>query len=220
MDFTAVWLTLQLATATTAILAAVGLPLAYWLAMTPWRGRFLVEAVVALPLVLPPTVVGFYLLMATGPHSPLGAAYEAATGQRLAFSFPGILLGSLLCNLPFTVRPFLAAFQSMNRRLVEAAWCLGESGWRTFWRVALPLSWPGILGGLVLTFAHTVGEFGVVLMVGGNIPGVTRTLSIAIYDDVEALDYASAGRTSLLLLVFAIGMLSIAQKLGQRRMPA
>lgn len=219
MDVTAVVLTLKLATATTLILAVVGLPLAYWLAMTSWRGRFLVESVVALPLVLPPTVLGFYVLMAMGPNSPLGQFYERATGSMLPFSFAGILLGSVLYNLPFAVRPFTAAFNGMNRRLIEASWCLGESRSRTFWRVTLPLCWPGVLTGLVLTFAHTVGEFGVVLMVGGNIPGVTRTLSISIYDDVQALNYDSASRTALALVVFSLVVLCGAHALGRRRLP-
>lgn len=219
MDWTAIWLTLQLATATTAILLVVGLPLAYWLAMSSWGGRFIIEAVVALPLVLPPTVVGFYVLMATGPNSPLGSLYEQTTGTLLPFSFPGILLGSILYNLPFAVRPFTAAFAGMNRRLIEAAWCLGESRWRTFWRVTMPVCWPGVLTGVVLTFAHTVGEFGVVLMVGGNIPGVTRTLSIAIYDDVQALDYGAASHAALLLVAFSLTVLCITHALGRRRLP-
>ena len=216
MDYTALRLTLILAASTTAILTAVGLPIAYWLATSRWRGNVLIESLVALPLVLPPTVMGFYILRATGPHSPLGSLYAEVTGGLLPFSFPGILLGSVLFNFPFAVRPFTAAFAGMNRRLVEASWCLGESRWNTFRRVTLPLCWPGVLAGIVLTFAHSVGEFGVVLMVGGNIPGVTRTLSIAIYDDVQALDYASAGRTSLLLVLFSLVVLCIAQALGRR----
>lgn len=219
MDFTAIWLTLKLASATTLILALIGLPLAYWLAMSSWRGKFLVESVVALPLVLPPTVLGFYVLMATGPNSAFGSLYERVTGSLLPFSFPGILLGSILYNLPFAVRPFMAAFAGMNRRLIEASWCLGESRWRTFWRVTMPLCWPGVLTGLVLTFAHTVGEFGVVLMVGGNIPGVTRTISISIYDDVQALNYASAGQTALGLVIFSLVVLCLAHVLGRRRLP-
>jgi len=216
VDGAAVRVTFLLATATTGILLVFGLPLAYWLASSRWRGRFLVESVVALPLVLPPTVVGFYVLMATGPMSPLGRMYERATGSLLPFSFPGILIGSVLYNLPFAVRPFMAAFAGLDHRLVEASWCLGESRWRTFWRVTLPLCWPGILAGLVLTFAHTVGEFGVVLMVGGNIPGVTRTLSIAIYDDIQALDYASAGQTALWLVIFSLVVLCVTHLLGRR----
>ncbi|CAN5898362.1 molybdate ABC transporter permease subunit [soil metagenome] len=216
MDWAATWVTLRLATCTAGILLIVGLPVAYWLATTRWRWKFLVEAVVALPLVLPPTVVGFYVLVATGPYSPAGRFIEAITGSRLPFSFGGILLGSVLYNLPFAVRPFTAAFTGVDRRLVEASWCLGVSRLGTFFRVVVPLSWAGILTGLVLTFSHTVGEFGVVLMIGGNIPGVTRTLSIAIYDDVQALDYASAGRTSLLLVGFALLILCLTHALQRR----
>lgn len=216
MDATAFWLTLKLAVSTTLVLFLIGLPLATWLATTRFRGRGLVEAIVALPLVLPPTVLGFYLLLATGPKSFVGRWYESATGAMLPFSFLGILLGSVLFNLPFAVRPFAAAISSVDRRLVEASWCLGVSRWATFWRVTLPLSWPGILAGLILTFAHTVGEFGVVLMIGGNIPGVTRTLSIAIYDDVQALDYASAGRTSFWLVIFSLSAFLLIHALGRR----
>jgi molybdate transport system permease protein len=216
VDWQAVQLTLQLAAATTTILALFGLPLAYWLAMSRARGRFLVEAVVALPLVLPPTVLGFYLLTAMGPHSPGGRFYQSLTGSLLPFSFPGLLVGSVLYNLPFAVRPFMAAFATMDRRLIEASWCLGESPLRTFFRVTLPICRPGILAGLVLTFAHTIGEFGVVLMIGGNIPGVTRTLSIAIYDDVQALNYASAAQTSWVLLAFSFVALLVVQFLGRR----
>jgi molybdate transport system permease protein len=220
MDTMALWLTFKLAVCTTAILFATGVPLAYWLAMTRWRGRLIIESVVALPLVLPPTVVGFYILIATGPKSIMGRFYEQATGSLLPFTFSGILLGSVLYNLPFAVRPFTAAFERIDRRLIEASWCLGQSKWRTFWRITFPLSWPGILTGMVLTFAHSVGEFGVVLMVGGNIPGVTRTLSIAIYDDVQALDYASAGQTALLLVVFSLIVLTVAQVLSRRGLSA
>lgn len=216
MDWTAIRLTLQLAVCTTAILFIVGVPLAYWLATTRWRGRFVVDAVVALPLVLPPTVLGFYILLCTGPQSPLGQAYETATGQLLPFSFPGILLGSVLYNVPFAIRPFTVAFSRIDQRLLEASWCLGESRFGTFRRVVFPMAWPGILAGLVLTFAHTVGEFGVVLMVGGNIPGVTRTLSVAIYDDVQALDYQSAGQTSLLLIGFSFLVLCVTCVLERR----
>lgn len=219
MDLTALHLTLTLALCTTAILTALGIPLAYWLAMSRWQGKFLVEAVVALPLVLPPTVLGFYLLLATGPYSPMGKLYEGATGRLIPFSFLGILIGSVLYNLPFAVRPFTAAFIGMNRRLMEASWCLGESRWQTFWRIVLPLCWPGVLAGMILTFAHTVGEFGVVLMIGGNIPGVTRTLSITIYDDVQAMNYASAGRTAALLVLFSLIVLSLVHWLGRREEP-
>jgi molybdate transport system permease protein len=216
VDWTAVLLTLRLAVCTTAVLLIVGLPLAYWLATTQWRGRVVVEAITSLPLVLPPTVLGFYLLLAMGPHAPLGRAYESLTGARLPFSFAGILLASVIYNLPFAVRPFSAAFAAVDRRLIEAAWCCGVSRLATFRRVTAPLAWPGILAGVVLTFAHTVGEFGVVLMIGGNIPGVTRTLSIAIYDDVQALNYARAADTALLLVGFALVVLCAVFALRRR----
>lgn len=219
MDWAAIGVTLKLAAATTTVLAAVGLPLAWWLATTRWSGKFLVEAAVTLPLLLPPTVIGFYILTAAGPNSPVGQAYESATGSRLPFSFAGILLGSVIFNLPFAVRPFTSAFAAVDRRLVEAAWCLGVSRTATYFRVVLPLAWPGILTGLVLTFAHTVGEFGVVLMVGGSIPGVTRTLSIAIYDDVQALQYESAARASAVLVAFAFGVLCATYALQRRVLP-
>ena len=220
MDWAAFWVTARLAAWTTAVLFVLGLPLAYWLATTRRRGKFLVEAVVALPLVLPPTVLGFYVLAATGPNGAVGRGYESLTGGRLPFTFAGILVGSVLFNLPFAVRPFAAAFAAVDRRLVEASWCLGVSRVGTFARVVLPLSWPGVLAGLVLTFAHTVGEFGVVLMVGGNVPGVTRTLSVAVYDDVQALDYAAAGRTALVLVGFAFVVLCLSHVLGRRGPPA
>lgn len=219
MDWTAIWLTLRLATATTAVLLVIGLPLAYWLATTRWRWRFLVDALVALPLLLPPTVLGFYILVATGPRSPIGRAFESLAGRPLPFSFAGILLGAVLINLPFAVRPFAAAFAAVDRQLVEASWCLGASRLETFVRVVLPLARPGILTGLVLAFAHTVGEFGVVLMVGGNIPGVTRTISIAIYDDVQALNYEAAAQASLLLVAFAFTVLAITYSLQRRVLP-
>jgi molybdate transport system permease protein len=218
VDLVALRLTLQLAFCTTAVLLVIGLPLAHWLAHSrrPWK--WVIDAVVSLPLVLPPTVLGFYLLWTTSRRSLFGQAYESLTGQMLPFTFAGILLASVLYNLPFAVRPFVAAFSAVDRRLLEAAWCLGSSRWRTFWRVSLPLARPGILTGMILTFAHTVGEFGVVLMVGGNIPGVTRTLSIAIFEDVDSLNYAAAGQTSLVLLAFAFLMLALVHAL-QKRMP-
>lgn len=217
MDWPAIRLTLAVAGCTSAILLVLGLPLAVWLAR-PGRGwRFFVEAAVALPLVLPPTVLGFYILWATGPHSFLGRGYEWLFHSRLPFSFPGIVLASVLYNLPFAVRPFTAAIAAVDCRLIEASWCLGVSRPATFWRITLPLARRGILAGIVLTFAHSVGEFGVILMVGGNIPGVTRTLSVAIYDDVQALDYAAAGRSSLLLVAFAFAVVSLLHLLQGRR---
>jgi len=216
MDWMAIGLSLRLAACTTILLCVLGLPLAYWLTWSRWRWKFLVEAVVALPLVLPPTVLGFYLLLALGPHSPLGQGYAALTGSTLPFTFSGLLVASVLYSLPFAVRPFSIAFAGVDRRLVEASWCLGVSRLETFFRVVVPLAWTGILTGMILTFAHTVGEFGVVLMIGGNIPGVTRTVSISIYDDVQALDYASAGQTAFFLLLFSFGALSLTYALQGR----
>jgi molybdate transport system permease protein len=216
MDWPAIVLSLRLATATTLILLVVGVPLAGWLALSNRRGRWAVDALVALPLVLPPTVLGFYVLVALGPRSPLGHAYEAVTGTTLVFSFEGLLVASVLYSFPFAVQPFAAAFAAVDRNLIEAAWCLGASRVRTFMRVVVPLARPGIVAGVVLSFAHTVGEFGVVLMVGGNLPGSTRTVSISIYDDVQAFDYARAGRTALLLLVFSFIVLAITYRLQRR----
>ena len=209
MDTAALLLSVRLAAWTTLLLLGLGLPLAWWLATTRWRWKFLVEAVVALPLVLPPTVLGFYLLLALGPRGPLGPAFEALAGHPLPFSFPGLLLASVLYSLPFAVQPFTVALAGVDHRLLEASWCLGVSRARTFVRVVLPLAAPGLLAGMVLTFAHTLGEFGVVLMVGGNLEGRTRTASIAIYDAVQALDYPAAGRTSLVLLVFSFVVLAL-----------
>ena len=209
MDWEAIRLSLRLAALTTLALLALGLPLAHWLAFTRRRWKFLVEAVVGLPLVLPPTVLGFYLLVAMGSRSPLGQAWTALTGHPLAFSFEGLLAASILYSLPFTVQPFAAAFAAVDRGLLEASWCLGVSRARTFLRLVVPLSWAGILTGMVLSFAHTLGEFGVVLMVGGDLPGRTRTVSIAVFDQVQALDYAAAGRTALLLLGVSFTVLAL-----------
>ena len=216
MDWVAVALTLKLAALTTGALVVCGVPLAYWLATTTRRWRPIVDAAVAIPLILPPTVLGFYVLLSTGPESTLGRWYGTLTGGTLPFSFTGILLASVVYNLPFAVRPFAAGFGAVDRRLIEAARSLGVSRTGAFVRVVLPLSWPGVLTGVVLSFAHTVGEFGVVLMVGGNIPGVTRTIALAIYDDVQALDYAGANEASLLLLVFAVSVLSLTYALQRR----
>jgi molybdate transport system permease protein len=219
MDWTAVALTLRLAAATTAILMVIGLPLGYWLATTRRRWRPMVDAAVAVPLLRPPTVLGFYFLMATGPNSPVGGWYEQLVGGTIPFSFTGILIASVIYNMPFAVRPFASGFAAVDRRLIEASRCLGVSGPRTFVRVVLPLSWPAVLAGLVLAFAHTVGEFGVVLMVGGNIPGLTRTIALAIYDDVQALDYGSANEASALLLLFAVAVLAVTYSLQRRTLP-
>lgn len=208
MDWTALWLSVRLATATTLVLLAIGIPIAYWIVFSTRRWKFLVEAVVALPLVLPPTVLGFYVLIAIGPLSPLGRAYSRLAGHGLPFTFEGLLIASVLYSLPFAVQPFSAEFASVDRRLLEASWSLGVSRLSTFRRVVLPLSVRGLVTGIVLSFAHTLGEFGVVLMVGGNLPGVTRTVSISIYDAVQSLDYAAASRTSLLLLIVSFVILA------------
>ncbi len=216
MDWTAVALTLRLAAATTAVLIVLGLPLAWWLTTTRWKGKFLVEAVVTLPILLPPTVLGFYLLLLLGPRSPLGRAIAAVTGDLLPFTFGGILVASIVFNLPFAVRPFAAGLAGVDRRLLEASWCLGHSRFRTFVRIALPLAWPGILTGAVLSFAHTIGEFGVVLMVGGNIPGATQTLSIVLYDQVQALNYTAAHTTAAALLALSFILLCALYSLQRR----
>jgi molybdate transport system permease protein len=216
VDWSAIALSLRLATATTLILLVVGLPLASWLALSNRPGRWAVDALVALPVVLPPTVLGFYILVALGPRSPIGRAYEAITGDTIVFSFLGLLIASVLYSLPFAVQPFAAAFAAVDRTLIETAWCLGASRVRTFASIVVPLARPGIVAGVVLSFAHTVGEFGVVLMVGGNLPGSTRTVSISIYDDVQAFDYARAGRTAALLLAFSFVVLALTYRLQRR----
>ncbi|GEJ56457.1 molybdate ABC transporter permease subunit [Anaeromyxobacter diazotrophicus] len=219
MDPAALRLSLALATLTTAALLALGLPLAQWLATSRSRARPVVEAVVALPLVLPPTVLGFYLLVAFAPRAPLGRGFAALLGHPLAFSFEGLLLASILYSLPFAVQPFAAALARVDVRLVEASYALGAGRVETFLRVSLPLARPGVVAGAVLAFAHTVGEFGVVLMVGGNVPGQTRTLSIALFDAVEQLDWAAAHRTSLVLLALSFAAL-VATHALQRRPPS
>jgi len=208
MDWTAIWVSVRLSAVTMVILAVAGVPIAYWVAFSRWRWKFLVEAVVALPLVLPPTVLGFYILVSLGPASPIGRWYLDAFGRTLPFSFQGLVIASVIYSLPFAVQPFAAAFAGVDRRLIEASWSLGESRLVTFIRIVLPLSVPGLITGMVLSFAHTLGEFGVVLMVGGNLPGVTRTVSISIYDAVQALDYRSASQTSLLLLIVSFVILA------------
>jgi molybdate transport system permease protein len=216
MDWEAIALSARLAAVTTFVLLVIGLPLGYWLAFSPRRWKFLVEAVVALPLVLPPTVLGFYVLLAIGPKSPVGAVYSKLTGGMLPFSFQGLLLASILYSLPFMVQPVASAFAAVDRRLLEASWCLGISRFDTFRRILTPLALPGIATGAILSFAHTLGEFGVVLMVGGNIAGRTRTVSISIYDQVQALDYAAAAQTSLFLLAVSFAVLAVTYALQRR----
>lgn len=216
MNWEAMITTLKLALCTSILLVGIGVPVAYWVAFSKWRWKFLVEAVVALPLVLPPTVLGFYVLVAIGPRSPIGSWYESFAGHGLPFTFEGLVIASTLYSLPFAVQPIAAAFGSVERKLIEASWMLGASALQTFYRVVIPLSWAGLVTGFVLSFAHTMGEFGVVLMVGGNIPGVTRTVSIDIYDEVQAMNYRSAATTSVALLVFSFVILSIVYSLNRR----
>jgi molybdate transport system permease protein len=217
MDWEAIGVSVRLAVATTAILLVVAVPLAGWLAFTRRRWPVLVEAVVALPLVLPPTVLGYYVLVALGTRSPFGRWWQDMTGSTLAFTFTGLLIASVLYSLPFAVQPLLAAFQGVPRRLLEASDVLGRGRAATLVKVVLPLSRAGLATAAVLTFAHTVGEFGVVLMVGGNIPGETRTVSVSVYDSVQAFDYATAGRTSAVLLVFSLVVLSATYALQRYR---
>jgi molybdate transport system permease protein len=208
MDWPAILLSVKLAAIVAAILLAISLPLAYWLTFSKWRWKFLAEAVVALPLVLPPTVLGFYILVAIGSRSPIGRAWTAWTGGGLAFTFEALIIASLLYSLPFAVQPIAAAFSQVDGTLLEASSTLGSSRLRTFFRIVMPLSIEGVIAGAVLSFAHTLGEFGVVLMVGGNLPGVTRTVSISIYDSVQAFDLAEAHQTALLLLAFSFAVLA------------
>jgi molybdate transport system permease protein len=209
IDWQAFRLTIELAVVVSAVLVVVGLPLAYWIAFSRRRWKFIVEALIGLPIVLPPTVLGFYVLVALGSRSPFGRWWQSLTGHTLAFTFSGLVIGSILYSLPFAVQPFAASFSSVDRKLLAASATLGASPLRTFFRVVVPLSVPGLVAGVALAFAHTMGEFGVVLMVGGNIPGVTRTVSIGIYDQVQASNYASANAMALLLLIFCFGVLTL-----------
>ncbi|HYL59456.1 MAG TPA: molybdate ABC transporter permease subunit [Candidatus Acidoferrales bacterium] len=216
MDWNAILLSIRLALVVCAILLLLGIPIAYWIAYSHWRWKFLIESIVALPLVLPPTVLGFYVLVAIGSRSPLGRWYESWTGHGLPFTFAGLVVASVLYSLPFAVQPISAGFALVDRSLLDASSILGASRMRTFFRIILPLSIGGVVTGVVLSFAHTLGEFGVVLMVGGNIPTVTQTVSISIYDAVQSLDYAAANATAMLLLVFSFAVLSITYALNRR----
>nr|WP_322941213.1 molybdate ABC transporter permease subunit [Pseudomonas sp. s4] len=209
MDWSALWLSLKLAFWTMLILLPVGIWVGRKLAWSSFRGKSLTEALLALPLVLPPTVLGFYLLLAMGGNSPLGQGYQALFGHSLTFSFEGLLIASVLFNLPFAIQPMQRAFEAIPADIREAARCCGLSPWQVLRRIELPLAWPGILSALVLTFAHTLGEFGVVLMVGGSIPDETRTIAIAIYDRVQAFDDHSAAVMSAVLLIFSLGAISL-----------
>ena len=216
MSFAPLLLSLKLASVVTLILFLLGVPLAGWLSLSRSRWKFLVEALVALPIVLPPTVLGYYILVAISPQSFLGSLYLKTFGSALPFSFEGLVLASVLYSLPFAVQPFLSSFESVDRRLSEAAWVLGASRAKTILTVVLPSSLPGLVTGGVLSFAHTLGEFGVVLLVGGNIPGTTRVVSISIYDHVQALEYAEAGQTSLVLLLFSFLILAVVYAVNRK----
>jgi molybdate transport system permease protein len=220
MDYQAARVSLLLAAATALLLLPPGLWLARWLALSAWRGKPLVEALLMLPLLLPPTVIGFYLLLAFGQGSALGAWLASALNLRLVFSFEGLLLASVLVNLPFMVQPIQRSFAALPHSLREAAWVSGLSVWQTFWRIELPLAWPGLLAGVALTVAHTLGEFGVVLMVGGSIPGETRTLSVAIYDRVQAFDLAGAHGMALALVLFSLLALALVFAADRRQAAA
>src|SRR5713226_7941295 len=212
----ALFLSFRLALCVSVILLVIGMPVAYWLAFSSWRGKFLLESVVALPLVLPPTVLGFYALVAMGPRGPLGKLWVTLFGHGLAFTFSGLILASVMYSFPFAVQPLVASFEGVDRKLLDASAVLGAGGLRTFWRVILPLSLPGVVTAAVLSFAHTLGEFGVVLMVGGNLAGVTRTVSIDIYDRVQSLEYGEANHLALILLAIAFAVLCLVYAVNRR----
>jgi molybdate transport system permease protein len=219
MDWSALKVSLILAAWTTLVLLPLGLALARWLAVTSWVGRPFMEALLLLPLLLPPTVIGFYFLVALGQGSALGAWLAHTLGWRLVFTMPGLLLVSVLVNLPFMVQPIQRAFAAVPNSLREAAWVSGLSAWQTFWRIEFPLAWPGLLAGMALTVAHTLGEFGVVLMVGGNIEGETRTLSVSLYDKVQGMELASAHVMALALVgvsLLALTLVLAFDRVGQR----
>ena len=216
MDWQALKLSLLLGGCTAALLLPCAVIVSRWLAWRRFRGRNLAQAAIALPLILPPTVLGYFLLTSFGNQSPVGAAFNALFGEGLVFSFQGLLLASFIFNIPFAVQPMQNAFRTIPNDLREAAWCCGLNGWRTFWKIELPLAWPGVLSALVLTFAHTLGEFGVVLMVGGNIPGETRTIAIAIYDRVQAFDNRSAGLMSATLLLISMTAITLMYAFNDR----
>lgn len=216
MDWTALTVSLRLAFLTCLLLLPLGVWLGRTLAMSRWKGRAFCEALIALPLVLPPTVLGFYLMLAFAGNAPLGGAWQQITGSSLNFTFSGILFASLIANLPFTVQPIQRAFEAVPMHIREAAWCCGLSPWQTLLRIELPLVWPGMVSALALTFAHTLGEFGVILMVGGSIDGETRTLAISIYDRVQAFDEQGAGIMSALLLVISFITIGVVYGLARR----
>jgi len=209
-------LTLRLASVTTVILFLIGIPLAHWLNTCRWKGIVFLETLVSLPIVLPPTVIGFYLLVLFAPQNPLGASWVRITGQTLAFSFWGLVVGSFIYSLPFAVQPFQAALKTVPHTLIEAARVCGANRRQVLWHVMLPLARRGIGAGITLSFAHTVGEFGVVLMLGGSIPGVTKVASISLYDEVQKLNYPQAHAIALLLLIISFSLLSLMSLLQRK----
>ncbi len=216
MDWTALDLSLRLAAWTVAILLPVSVFLGRFLAFRTFRGKALVEALVMLPLVLPPTVLGFYLLVSFGRNSPIGQAWASVFGQQLVFSFEGLVVASILFNLPFAVQPAQRGFQAIPTEVREAAACCGMSPLRALWKIELPLAWPGVVTAMVLTFAHTLGEFGIVLMVGGSIPGETKTIAISIYDRVQAFDTNSAAVMSAVLVAISVSTIAVTFALSAR----
>jgi molybdate transport system permease protein len=217
MDWQAARVSLLLAVLSAALLLPPGVALARWLALTSWRGKPLAEALLMVPLLLPPTVIGFYFLVVLGQGSALGHWMSRQFGLQLVFSFEGLLLASVLVNLPFMVQPIQRSFAAIPQSLREAAWVCGLGRWRTFVKIELPLAWPGLVSGVALTAAHTLGEFGVVLMVGGSIPGQTRTLSIAIYDRVQAFDLAAAHTMAVVLVLCSLGAVALVFAADRRR---
>ena len=218
MDWTSIALSVELALATLVVLLPLALAVTRWLAVSRFRAKPWIEGLLALPLVLPPTVIGYYLLVAMGGGSPLGRLFEALAGRTLAFSFSGLVMASILFNIPFAVQPIQRAFEAIAPEIREAAQCCGLTFWQAFRKIELPLAWPGILSASVMTFAHTLGEFGVVLMVGGNIPGETRTVAISIYDEVQSFHQASAGAMALLLLVISLLTIAVSYGMVERLM--
>ena len=220
MEWDALWLSVRLGGLTVLILLPLAIAVGRWLAVTKVAGKSLIEASLALPMILPPTVIGLYLLVAFGAGSWVGALWQELFGHTLVFTFEGLLIASVIVNIPFAVQPIQRAFEAISPELREAAACSGLSRWRSLWRIELPLAWPGIMTGMVLTFAHTLGDFGVVLMVGGNIAGETRTISIAIYDRVQAFDNAAASKMAGVLLLISLVTIALsflfAQRVGRR----
>ncbi len=216
MDWTALWLSLRLATWTVVLLLPIGILVGRSLAYRDFVGKGMAEALVALPLVLPPTVFGYYLLVAFGAASPIGQVWQAAFGHQLVFTFQGLLVASVIFNLPFAIQPMQRGFEAIPADVREAAACCGLSPWRSLVKVELPLAWPGIMTAMVLSFAHTLGEFGIVLMVGGSIPGETRTIAIAIYDRVQAFDDAAAAQMSALLLALSLAAIALTYAFSRR----